>query len=80
VRGKKKIAPTPNTDGMGNCLWQPGQLGNQLYKSMREKSIQLIKSCCTLTIPAAKTKVIGLPADALLSWFLHRHQDNFIVT
>jgi hypothetical protein len=23
---------------------------------------------------------IGLLADALLSWFLHRHLDNFIVT
>jgi hypothetical protein len=65
---------------MGNCLWQPGQLDNQPLKSMREKSTQLIKSCCTLTIPAAKTKSIGLPADAPLSWFLHRHQDNFIVT
>jgi hypothetical protein len=33
-----------------------------------------------VTNPAAKTKSIGLPADALLSWFLHRHLDNFIVT
>jgi len=33
-----------------------------------------------MTTPAAQTKLIGLPADALLSWFLHRHLDNFIVT
>jgi len=34
----------------------------------------------TVTTPAAETKSIGLPADAQLSWFLHRHLDNFIVT
>jgi len=33
-----------------------------------------------VTIPAAETKVIGLLADAQLSWFLHRHLDNFILT
>jgi hypothetical protein len=33
-----------------------------------------------MTTPATETKSIGLPADPLLSWFLHRHQDNFIVT
>jgi hypothetical protein len=33
-----------------------------------------------MTNPATKTKSIGLPADALLSWFLHRHLDNFIMT
>jgi len=33
-----------------------------------------------MTNPAAETKSIGLLADALLSWFLHRHLDNFIVT
>jgi hypothetical protein len=33
-----------------------------------------------MTIPAAETKSIGLLADALLSWFLHRHLDNFIMT
>ena len=32
-----------NTDGMGNCLRQPGQLGNQPQKSMRENLKQLIK-------------------------------------
>jgi hypothetical protein len=33
-----------------------------------------------VTNPAAETKSIGLLADALLSWFLHRHLDSFIMT
>ena len=33
-----------------------------------------------MTTPAAVTKSIGLLADAQLSWFLHRHLDNFILT
>jgi hypothetical protein len=33
-----------------------------------------------VTTPAAETESIGLPADAQLSWFLHRHLDSFIVT
>jgi len=38
-----KLQRKPNTDGMGNCLQQPGQLSNQLHKSMRSGLIQLIK-------------------------------------
>jgi hypothetical protein len=38
-----KNNPKPNTDGMGNCLQQPGQLSNQLPKSMRSGLIQLSK-------------------------------------
>jgi hypothetical protein len=33
-----------------------------------------------MTTPVAETKSIGLLAIALLSWFLHRHLDNFILT
>jgi len=33
-----------------------------------------------MTNPAVETKSIGLLADALLSWFLHRYLDSFIVT
>ena len=33
-----------------------------------------------MTNPATVTMSIGLLADALLSWFLHRHLDNFILT
>jgi hypothetical protein len=33
-----------------------------------------------MTTPAAETKSIGLLANAPLSWFLHRHLDNFILT
>jgi hypothetical protein len=47
---------------------------------MREKSSQLIKHCCTRTDPAAETKSIGLPANALVSWFLLSHLDSVIVT
>jgi hypothetical protein len=45
----------PNTDDMGNCLQQPGQLSNQPQKSTRANSFQLIKSCCSLTDPATET-------------------------
>ena len=38
-----KLQRKPNTDGMGNCLHQPRQLGNQLHKSMRSNLIPLIK-------------------------------------
>jgi len=38
---------------------------------MRLNLFQLIKLCCTRTVPAAETKSIGLQADAQLSWFLH---------
>jgi len=37
-----KTNPTYNTDGMGNCLQQPGQHGNQPLKSMVETSIHLL--------------------------------------
>jgi len=33
-----------------------------------------------MTNPATVTKSIGLLANAPLSWFSHRHLDNFIVT
>jgi hypothetical protein len=42
----------PNTDGIVNCLLQPGQLRNQLHKSMLSSSIHLLNlvhpdsSCC----------------------------------
>jgi len=32
--GQIKLLRPPNTDGMGNCLQQPGQLSNQLHKSI----------------------------------------------
>jgi hypothetical protein len=38
-----KTNPTYNTDGMGNCLRQPGQLSNQHHKSMRSTLFSLIK-------------------------------------
>jgi len=63
--------PAANTDGLINCLLQPGLLLNQSLKSMQANSFQLIKFYYTRTDPAAETKSIGLQADAQLSWFLH---------
>ena len=39
--------PTHNTDGIGNCLQQPGLLRNQLLKSMREN----LNSLINLSVP-----------------------------
>ena len=66
----EKLRTFYNTDGLINWLRQPGQLRNQHSKSIRLNSFQLIKSCGTLTDPAAETKSIGLPADALVPCFL----------
>src|ERR1035437_5488305 len=46
---------------------------------MRVNTNQLIKFCCTRTVPAAETKSIELPTNAQLSWFLLFHLDCFIV-
>ena len=64
---------------MSNCLRQPGQILNspKVYESYFQPTYY---TSCTVTNPAAVTKSIGLLANAPLSWFLHRHQDNFIVT
>jgi hypothetical protein len=74
------LNPKPNSDGLINCLPQPGQLRNRSQKSMREGFNPLIKSCCIRTVPAAETKSIGLQADALVVMVFARHLDNFIVT
>jgi hypothetical protein len=47
---------------------------------MREEFDLLIKSCATRTDPAAKTRSIGLQADARVVMVFARHLDNFIVT
>jgi len=49
------------------------------------KIISTYQNYCTVTNPAAKTKSIGLLANAPLSWFLlpiaiGSHLDNFIMT
>jgi hypothetical protein len=47
----QKLKTNPNTDGIVNCLLQPGQLRYQLFKSMLPTSIHLLnfryhdKSC-----------------------------------
>jgi hypothetical protein len=59
-----------NSVGLINWLRQPGQIRNRPPKSMRVDIDPLIKSCGTTTNPAAETKSIGLPADALAPCFL----------
>jgi hypothetical protein len=56
------------TDGIVNCLLQPGQLDNQPLKSMFVISFHLL-NWCTVTNPAAETKSVGLQADAQLAAF-----------
>jgi len=68
IKNEKNCA---NSDGLINCLLQPGLFYLRIQKSMREEFNLLIKSCATRTVPAAKTKSIGLQAYAQLSWFLH---------
>jgi hypothetical protein len=46
---------------------------------MRVNSFQLIRFCCTQTDPAAKTKSVGLQANAQVVMVFARHLDNFIV-
>ena len=76
----KKITSTPNSDGLINCLLQPGLSYLRIQKSMREEFNQLINSCATRTVPAAKTKSIGLQADARVIMVFARYLDSFIVT
>jgi hypothetical protein len=63
-----KLARNANTDGIVNCLLQPGQLRNQLHKSMLVISFHLLY-LYTLTYPAAETKSVGLQIDAQLAAF-----------
>ena len=55
-----------NSDGLINCLLQPGLFYLRIQKSMIEEFNPLIKICNTQTVPAAETKSIGLQADALV--------------
>jgi hypothetical protein len=72
--------PVANSDGLINCLLQPGLFYLRIQKSMREEFDPLIKSCTTWTVPAAETKSIGLQAYAQLSWFLQSHLVSFAMT
>ena len=69
-RYRDSLKATYNSVGLINCLLQPGLFYHRIQKSMREEFNPLIKSCGARTIPAAKTKSIGLQADALLPCFL----------
>ena len=63
---RKKAAH--NSDGLINCLLQPGQFYLRILKSIRVEINSLIKSSVTRTDPAAKTKSIGLQAYASAGW------------
>ena len=56
----------PNSDGLINCLLQPGLLHYLPLKSMRANSFQLIKFYGTQTVPSPGTESIGLLANALV--------------
>ena len=53
-------ALTANSDGLINCLRQPGQLLYQPQKYMREEFNLHINSCATRSYPAAETRSIVL--------------------
>ena len=72
--------PVANSDGLINCLLQPGLFYLRIQKSMREEFNPLIKSCGTRTDPATKTKSIGLQANARVVTVFALHLDSFIVT
>jgi hypothetical protein len=75
----KKQRTNHNTDGIVNCLPQPGQLRNQLHKYMSITSFHLLNlvypdsSCCRDKV----SRAAGRRAGAL---FFARHLDFFIVT
>src|ERR1035437_1740268 len=71
IDSSKKNSTNYKSDGLLNCLLQPGLFYLSIQKSMREEFNLLIKSCATRTVPSAETKSIVLQADAQMSWFLH---------
>jgi hypothetical protein len=76
----KKITSTPNSDGLINCLRQPGQLQSQPLKSMREKFLPFIEFCAPrqFHLPGQSLRrAAGHRAGAL---FFAQHRDYFIVT
>jgi len=50
---RMKKARKPNTDGLINCLLQPGLFYLRIQRSVGEEFDPLIKYCCTWTVPAA---------------------------
>jgi hypothetical protein len=61
-----KLQRKPNTDGIGNCLLQPGHIRNQLFTSMLSTSVHLLNlvypdsSCCRDKVSrAAGRRAVG---------------------
>jgi len=74
-----KFVSAPNTDGMVNCLRQPGQLHHDTKTPVREFWV-VYNNSGTLTNPATETKSIGLPADARVAKFLQPNLESLILT
>ena len=70
LSSKNNKTRKPNSDGLIKCLPQPGTASRSILKSMPVNSVPFIKPFGARTDPAAETKSIGLPADALVPRFL----------
>ena len=66
----KKITSTPNSDGLINCLRQPGLLQSQPLKSMLENLCGLLNSLHLDSFVSRDKVYVGLPATALAPCFL----------
>ena len=75
-----KMRTFSNTDGLINCLLQPGLFYHRIQKSMGEEFISLIKPCATRTNPAADDKVNRVASRRTGALFFARHLDCFIMT
>ena len=80
------IITNHNSDGLINCLRQPGQLQSQPLKSMREKFLPFIKFCSIYKIlwhPDSfvyRDSIIGAVGRRSGALFFARHRDYFILT
>ena len=86
------ITPTYNTDGIGNCLLQPGHIRNQLFKSMLAASSRLLNlvypdsSCCRDKVSrAAGRRAVGsvfcsplIKCTVTSKWRFH-YRDSYVI-
>jgi hypothetical protein len=87
-----KINPTYNTDGIVNCLLQPGQVRNQLHKSILSTSFHLLNlvypdlSCCRDKVSrAADRRAVGsvfcspfIKFTVTSKWRFH-YRDSYVI-
>ncbi len=91
-RDNFNVTPAPNTDGIVKCLLQPGQLCNQLYTSLLDTSIRLLKlgypdSSCTRdkVSRAAGRRAVGsvfcspfIKCTVTSKWRFH-YRDSYVI-